>query len=335
MRTMGDVARAAGVSVSTVSHVVNGTRPVSAAAREAVLAAIAEVGYRHNTVARALATSSTQTVGLAISALRNPYFGDLVHAIESHLATDGYTLVLADNHDDAAHEVRLVGQLLDRRVDGLILAPAAGAEGASLPLVQRSGTPVVLIDRYADVECDQIAPDNVGPARALTEHLADRGHRRVAVVSGLEGLHSTGERLAGWREAVRARHLDDDPSLVVPGSSSQTGAHDGVRALFSRADRPSAVVVLNNAMTIGTMRALRELRLTVPDDVALVCYDDFEWADLFSPRLTAMAQDVERMGAQAVELLRTRMATRSLADLPARRLRVAPSFRHRDSCGCR
>lgn len=331
---MGDVARAAGVSVSTVSHVVNGTRPVSDAARAAVLAAIDEVGYRHNTVARALAMSSTRTIGLAISALRNPYFGDLVHAIETHLATDGYTLVLGDNHDDAEHELRVVGQLLDRRVDGLILAPAAGAEHGSLPLVLRSTTPLVLIDRYADVECDQIAPENVEPARRLTEHLADLGHRRVAVVAGLGGLHSTVERLSGWTAAVEARGLDRDPALVVHGASNQVGAHDGVLQLFSRPDRPSAVVVLNNAMTIGTLRALRELGLVVPDDVALVCYDDFEWADLFSPRLTAMAQDVERMGAQAVELLRTRMATRSLADLPARRERVAPAFRHRTSCGC-
>ncbi len=335
MRTMGDVARAAGVSVSTVSHVVNGTRRVSEETRAAVLAAITEVGYRHNTVARALATSSTRTIGLAISALRNPYFGDLVHAIETHLATDGYTLVLGDNHDDQAHETRLVGQLLDRRVDGLILAPAAGAEHGSLPLVLRSRTPLVLIDRYADVECDQIAPDNVGPARALTEHLADLGHRRIAAVAGLTGLHSTVERLAGYTEAVRARGLDADPGLVVSGGSTQGPAHDAVLALFAGRDRPSAVVVLNNAMTIGALRALRELGLEVPRDVALVCYDDFEWADLFAPRLTAMAQDVERMGAEAVRLLRTRMATPSLSDLPPRRERVAPAFRHRDSCGCR
>ncbi|QTE28279.1 LacI family DNA-binding transcriptional regulator [Pengzhenrongella sicca] len=334
MTTMGDVARAAGVSVSTVSHVVNETRPVRAATRSAVLAAIDAVGYRRNSLARALATSRTRTVGLAISALSNPYFGGLVHAIEARLSAAGYSLVLADTHDDVHREAAVLGQMLERRLDGILLAPAAGAADGSLPVVLATGTPLVLIDRFAAVPCDQIAPANREPSRLLTAHLAELGHRRVAVVAGLEGLHSSVERLDGYRAAVAAAGLDDDPSLTVAGGSSQEQAHAGVRALFAGPGRPSAVVVLNNAMTIGTLRALRELGLAVPGDVALVCYDDFEWADLFSPGLTAMAQDIPRLGAGAVELLLARLATPSFAELAPRRLRVPPAFAHRDSCGC-
>lgn len=329
--TMLDVARTAGVSTTTVSHVMNGTRNVSDRTSELVRQAIESTGYRHNSVARSLATSTTKTVGLAIAALTNPYFGPLVHALEDLFASAGFSLVFGDTHDEPARESRVVDQLLDRRVDGLLLAPSPGAADSVLPRVARSGTPLVLIDRFADTDCDQVAPENTASVRTLVDHLATLGHTRVAAVTGLEGLHSTVERTAAMRRAITDLALDDDPRLLAHGNSTARDARSAVRDLFGRGDGPTAVVVLNNAMTIGTMRGLKDLGLRVPDDVALVCFDDFDWADLFEPRLTAVRQDVQAMGALAVELLLARISD---PDRPRQRLRVATSFQHRRSCGC-
>lgn len=331
MTTMGDVARLAGVSPSTVSHVLNGTRKVNTATRLRVEAAIEEVGYRRNGVARSLAAGRTHTVGLSISALTNPYFGSLVHAVERALSDAGYVLIVGDSHDDVVSEQRVTGSLLDRQVDGMIVAPAAGSEHLTLPEITRTATPLVLIDRGVDAGCDQVGPENFEAAKSLTEHLLDLGHRRIAVVRGLAGISSTIERFEGYCAALAGRGIAVDPALVLDGESSTDVAERVVYALMSDADRPGALVSLNNAMTIGTLKALRGLGLSIPNDVAFACYDDFEWSDLFEPRLTAAAQDVETIGTTAVELLLARM--RGNTDAP-QQIRVPTTFHHRNSCGC-
>lgn len=331
MSTMDDVARRAGVSGSTVSHVMNGTRNVSPETRAKVEAAIQEIGYSQNTVARSLAAGKTQTIGLSISALTNPYFGSLVHSIEKRVAKAGYVLVLGDSHDDAVMEMRVIRSFLERRVDGLIVAPAVGAENNAIPLIQEAGTPFVLIDRYLDVDCDQVSPENAKAAYALTQHLLELGHRQIAVVTGLPGIGSTSERYAGYTRALAESGIRLDDSLVLCGASKTEIAEDVVKQAFSRVERPSALVVMNNAMTIGALKALRDLRLRIPSDVAFVCYDDFEWANLFEPRLTAIAQDVELMGARSVELLLARV---SGAAGPSQQLRIPTTLQHRSSCGC-
>lgn len=328
---MGDVARIAGVSASTVSHVLNGTRKVDTATRRRVEAAIVETGYRRNVVARALAAGRTHTVGLSISALTNPYFGSLVHAVERALSEAGYVLIVGDSHDDLESERRVTESLLDRQVDGMIVAPAAGSERITLPQITHTGTPLVLIDRCVDVACDQVGPENFSSARSLTEHLLDLGHRRIGVLRGLAGISSTTERFAGYAAALATRGLAVEPALVIDGESNTDAAEREVRALMSRADRPTALVSLNNSMTIGTLKAVRSLGLSIPSDVAFVCYDDFEWSDLFEPKLTAAAQDVETIGATAVELLLRRIRGH---EAEPQRIRVPTTFHHRNSCGC-
>lgn len=331
MVTMAHVARLAGVSQSTVSHVLNDTRVVSDAAREAVLNAVAATGYRQNALARSLATSRTMTLGLASSSVTNTYFGELIQSVERSARASGYTLVFGDTHDDAEGERQVVQQLADRRVDGVLLAPSAHAVDGALPFLLSAGLPTVLLDRFADVQLDQVAPENEDATASLTEHLADLGHRRIAMVTGLPGLHSSIERLAGYRRVVQARGLDDDPSLVLAGDSDVATAERVVLDHFSRGRHPSAIVIGNNAMTIGVMKALRTLQLHIPEDIALVCYDDFEWADLFEPRLTAIAQDVQAMGTRAISMMIDRI---NHPDLPYRRERIPPHYQHRTSCGC-
>ena len=331
MATMGDVARLAGVSVSTVSHVLNETRKVNATTRERVESAIAETGYRRNVVARSLAAGRTHTIGLSISALTNPYFGSLMHAIEERLSAAGLVMFLGDSHDDPAAERRVVDSLLDRQVDGIIVAPSADAEQKTIPTIQANGTPFVLIDRGVEIPCDQVAPENVESAARLTEHLLDLGHRRIAVVRGLAGITSSTERVDGFLRAMADRGVEVDPRFVLDGHSRVDDAEHAVRAALSAPDRPTAIVSLNNSMTIGTVKAARALGLDIPSDVALVSYDDFEWSDLFEPRLTAAGQDVGTMGRAAVDMLLERIDG---YDAPARRVQVPTSFHHRNSCGC-
>ena len=331
MTTMGDIARIAGVSASTVSHVLNGTRKVNTATRLRVEAAIEETGYRRNVVARSLAAGCTHTVGLSISALTNPYFGSLVHAVERALSDAGYVLIVGDSHDDAESEKRVTDSLLDRQVDGMIVAPAAGSERVTLPEIIRTGTPLVLIDRSVDVASDQVGPENFSSARSLTEHLLDLGHRRIAVVRGLAGISSTIERFDGYSAALRDRGIEVDTDLIIDGDSNTDVAEREVQSSMAGADRPTALVSMNNSMTIGALKAVRNLGLSIPADVAFVCYDDFEWSDLFEPKLTAAAQDVETIGATAVELLLRRIRGQ---DGAPQRIRVPTTFHHRNSCGC-
>lgn len=333
MTTMEDVARLAGVSGSTVSHVLNGTRAVNERTRVKVQEAIQSTGYRRNGLARSLAMQRTQTLGLAISVLSNPYFGSLVNTIEKVASAAGYTIVLADTHDDPEREAQTVNTLLDRQVDGLILAPAgsSGNRNDVLDMVRASGTPVVLIDRFQDFPCDQYAPENLEPVRQLASHLLELGHRRIAAITGTQGLSTTTERTAGFRAAMEETGIDTAQVLVEEGHSTAAGGEAAMDRLLGLELRPTAIVSLNNAMTIGVMKSLRHAGLKVPQDMALVGFDDFEWADSFEPRLTTMAQDIESMATGAVRALLKRIQG---SDAPFARESIAPFMRHRNSCGC-
>ncbi|MDV9168770.1 LacI family DNA-binding transcriptional regulator [Streptomyces sp. W16] len=342
MATMVDVARSAGVSVATVSHVLNDTRPVLPSTRQAVLSAIEELGYIPNTLARSLVTSRTRSIGLAVSAISNPYFTEILQGVEAGALEHGYSLLIADPHDDPEHELKVVQLLHERRVDGMIVAPSADP-GALVAHLGRHSVPTVFLDRVveappddpspSDQACafDQVCAENIEPTAQLVTHLAGLGHRRIGLVAGLPGLSTTGERIAGYRYGLAAAGLPYDERLLAHGDSESAGGERATSTLLSLAAPPTALVTANNAMTIGALRALREHGLSVPGDLALCCFDDFAWADLFEPRLTAIAQPSKEIGAEAVRLLLDRLAA---PDRPARVLRLPCAFVHRTSCGC-
>ncbi|MEA2320674.1 MAG: LacI family transcriptional regulator [Solirubrobacteraceae bacterium] len=331
MTTMSDVARLAGVSVTTVSHVVNGTRPASESATRRVLEAIERTGYTHNTVARALARARTQSLGLAISGLSNPYFTDVIAAIEGEAGRAGHTLLLGETRDDPEHELHIVQELVQRRVDGLLLAPSAGASEHALRWLRTQSVPVVLLDRLLGAGLDEVGSENEEPTAQLVEHLAGLGHRRIAMVAGMPGVTTTEERLRGFRLGLERSGMEHDDALIVAGGSHRDRARVATRALLDRPEPPTAIVSGNNFMTIGVLRTLTERGLRVPDDIALVAFDDFEWADLFAPRLTVIAQPTIELGERAVRLLVSRLEDPTL---PPRSVRLGATFVHRDSCGC-
>ncbi len=329
MVTMDDVASRAGVSASTVSHVLNGTRKVSPATVEAVQRAIQALGYIPNTLARSLARSSTNTIGVAISALSNHYFSETVHAIETECAKHGYMMLFVDTHDDPEQELRVVTALHHRRVDGILLAPSTGSK--ALEYLRVNEVPTVLVDRMMSEQFDQVGVENTQSTQALITHLIEHGHRRIGFIAGREGLGTTDERIAGYRAALRAAGVAFDPQLLVNGGSSSEPARAATAQLLTLEVPPTAIMAGNNLMTLGAMHALRDAQVEVPGHMALVGFDDFDWADFFVPRLTLVAQPVKALGARAVHLLLQRMAVPAA---PTASLRLAPRLRVRNSCGC-
>ncbi|MFC9847718.1 LacI family DNA-binding transcriptional regulator [Streptomyces sp. NPDC060223] len=368
MTTMVDVAQRAGVSIATVSHVLNDTRPVRPATRQAVLDAMDALGYTPNGLARSLVTSRTRSVGLAVSAISNPYFTEILQGVEAGALEHGYGLLIADPHDDPVHERKVVQLLHERRVDGMIIAPSADP-GELLGYLAKHDVPTVFLDRLVDrpadarsdglsesssgvlsggssrtlsdgssgaaysasFHFDQVCAENAEPMAQLVTHLAELGHKRIGLVAGLPGLSTTTERITGYRHGLANAGLPYDERLVAHGDSQSGAAERTTGALLSLAAPPTALVTGNNAMTIGALRALRERGLSVPADMALCCFDDFSWADLFTPRLTAISQPSKEIGAQALQLLLERLASPSR---PGRTVRLPATLVHRTSCGC-
>jgi LacI family transcriptional regulator len=328
---MTEVAEAAGCSTTTVSHVLNGTRTVAAETRRRVERAMAQLGYRRRVTRPGRAPKNLSAVGLTLPGVSNPYFSELVQGVERELARAGRVLVQAETHDDPETERRAVASLLTHRVDALIMAPSIGWAERTWPLLVDRRVSFVLVDRLVQGEVDQIAVENEPGSKVLVEHLLALGHRRVAMITGLPGLSTTLERELGYRRAHARRGVRVDPALMECGESGVDGGRRAMLRLLDRTEPPTAVFTSNNAMTVGAMTALAERRVQVPQDVALVGFDDFEWSGLLQPALTTAAQPCHAIGARAVQLLLSRLAN---PNQPARTLRVPASIEHRDSCGC-
>jgi LacI family transcriptional regulator len=331
MATIVDVARRAGVSVSTVSHVVNRTRHVNADTARLVEEAIAFVRFRPNALARSLKRASTDSVGIAMSVISNPYFSDIVCAIEAECARLGLMVFLSDTQDDPAQELKVVEALHQRRVDGIILAASADPDCRAVNYLSDNRIPFVLVDRFVSPRFDQVGVQNKSAMQLLVAHLASHGHRRIGFIAGPSGFSTARERIEGYKAALKANGLAYDEALLAPGSASTESADRATRTLFELADPPTALAAGNNLTTIGAMHALRELGLRVPDDVALVGFDDFEWADYFEPRLTVIAQPCREIGREAASLLIKRLGA---PEGNARTIRLKPKLVMRTSCGC-
>lgn len=326
---MKDIAELAGVSITTVSHVVNSTRSVAPDTKARVLDAIEQTGYTGDAIARSLVTGGTRSLGVAISLAAGPYFAELLRAIEHETTRSGYTLVLADTHDEPDAEQSAVRTLRSRRVDGLILTPSPSASGTAVPELLKLGIPIVLLDRLTTSQhIDQVGPENVYATSGLVRHLAELGHRRIGMISGAAGLATTSERELGYRLGLGRSRLTWDSDLVVPGDAT---ADVGLGSLLDLDDPPTAVIAGNNAMLSGVLHECRRRGVRVGRDLAVVGYDDVEWADLLDPPVTTVAQPVEEMGRTAVRLLLERIAD---PDRPAVTKRLPTTFIHRNSCGC-
>jgi LacI family transcriptional regulator len=330
MPTLHDVAKAAGVSIATVSATINQSAYVRPELQDRVHKAIAEIGYHPDGIARSLKKRSTQTLGLIISDITNPFFTALVRGIEDAANARDYALILCNTDERLEKERAYIRLLRSRRVDGLIMAPA-GAPDDYGRLTAEVNTPLVFIDRrIPSVPADAVIVDNVAGAQQVVQYLLDLGHRRIGAITGLPHISTTHERIQGYRQALESAGLAPDSALMLGGNSRLEGGFLAARELLSRDKRPTAVFATNNLMAIGLMRAVEESNLRCPEDISVACFDDFEWASVFRPRLTTVAQPIYDMGLKAAELLFGRMQGTLKVD--PREIVIAPSLVVRESC---
>jgi LacI family transcriptional regulator len=300
--TMVDVARAAGVSLKTVSRVVNDEAGVGPETAGRVKKAIAALGYRPNDIARTLRRrQQASTAGLVIEDLRNPFYSTIARAVEEVAREHRHMVIVGNSDEDPVSERKLVGTLLERRVSGLLLVPA-GRDHSYLREEVALGLPVVFMDRPpGNLEADAILIDNVGGARAATEHLLSLGHRRIGVVGDPPTIRTIAERVAGFEEAFSKSAAPLDESLIRVGARDVLEAEAATRELLSLADPPTAIFATNNRASVGALRAIRANGARA----ALVGFDDFELADMLS--VTVVRHDPREMGRRAAELLFARL----------------------------
>lgn len=327
---MLDVARAAQVSVATVSALINGTTKVSPALTQRIEAAISAIGYERNAIARSLKLGATKTIGLLVTDIRNPFFADIVATIQYTLNRAGYAVMVCSSDEDTALQDMQVKLLLDRAVDGLIIAPA-GEDVMLKDFLASVRRPMVIIDRTCEgLDADTVTLDNRKAVLDATSYLVGLGHRRIGYIAG-PLITSTGrDRLAGYRDALADAGVPYVEELVQGGDSREAGGYRAAMQLLTQRDRPSAIFSANNLMTIGTMRAIRDVGLSCPDDISVACFDDFPWADVFRPHLTTIAQPVQAIGEYAANLLLDRLFGQT--DEAPRQLVVQGRLIVRESC---
>lgn len=299
--TRVDVAQLAGTSTAVVSYVLNGgPRPVAAATRARVQTAIDTLGYRPDRIARALAARRSEALGLVVSDITNPFVSDVSRAIEATASERGYTVLLANSAIDAGRERRLVRDLLDRQVDGLLMIPV-GLDDASVEELNHRGVPVTVLDRpVPGLRATTILVDNAGGARQITAHLVGHGHRQVACITGRPALHPAAERERGWSEAIGAAGLARSRSPVIRTHVNRRAGHAAGLRLLSRPRPPTAVFVASDEQAFGVLRAAADLGRRVPDDLAIASFDGIAQAAFSVPGLTTACQPVDEIGRRAV-----------------------------------
>ncbi len=311
MVTIRDVAKRAGVAPITVSRVVNNAPEVNPITRERVKKAIAELHYVPNAMAKGLRSNQTHTIAVVLTDVTNPFWTTLVRGVEDTAAPQNYHVILCNTDEDAEKEANYITILLQRRVDGIIIAPCT-QDKQRLEVLKRHNVPCVLVDRHVKgFKSDSVRSDGKTGARRLTEHLIELGHRSIAIVIGPAGISTAAERLDGYCEALQAHGIAVDESLIKQGSYKQDRSNQFVQELLSQPHRPTAILAANNFIGMGVLQALREAGLRVPDDIALVCFDDIPQASLIYPFLTVCAQDAYKMGVVSAEMLLKRMAAKS------------------------
>lgn len=321
-----DVAKRAGVSTATVSHVINETRFVSNEARQKVLDAIEALNYRPNALARGLVTRFSRKIGVVIAEITNPFFTIVARGIEDETLSHRYSIILCNTDENPLREEDVLQLLQTQQIDGLIVAPT-GVRCASLLALAGSDVPIVQFDRSSpDLTAPLIGVNNEEGAYQATRYLIGLGHRRIVCLIDLDVISTQRERRQGWERALREAGLPVDDDLLIradprfygvapdadgsftlieplPQGQRLPSAYEALQNLLRSPQRPTAVFVANNQMTLGTLYAFRSCGLGCPEDISLVSVDDHDWAPLFSPPLTVVRQPAYELGRAAARLL--------------------------------
>jgi len=309
--TLDDIARKAGVSIATVSRALNNKDAISSSTKETILKLAKQMGYTPNAVARGLKTHRTRTIGVVITDISDPFFAPIVRGIENAARQEGYHIILCDTNEDYQMEKEVLGTLMERRVDGLLLTPVQTSFEDILEL-KKKRVAFVLLCRHFDfellVEIDSVATDDVEGACLATTHLLEKGHRRILFINGPTYVSSAKERLAGYKRALLEAGVKFDQSFIREGGIKM---EDGYRITKEELNGPvrfTAIFAYSDFVALGVMKALREANLAIPEDIALVGYDDIDVSSFLEVPLTTVRIPKYELGMQGFKLLRSRLA---------------------------
>ncbi len=308
MATIRDVAERAGVAPITVSRVINRSGYVSPETRARVEAAVAELQYVPNTLARSLRFKKTHTLALVLTDITNPFWTTVARGVEDAASQAGFNVILCNTDENEKKQAEYLKVLLQKRVDGFLLVPTGDAAGM-IVAIQKQGIPVVILDRLVSgVDVDVVRGDSEGGAYQLVRLLIDLGHHRIAVLSGPRGISTAAQRVAGYWRALTDCGIACEPELVLWGEYTQASGYEMMQRILALRPRPTAVFAANNFIAVGALRALREAGLWAPGDLSLVSFDDIPSGLVIEPFLTVASQPAYAMGQRGTELLLMRLS---------------------------
>ena len=313
--TMRDVARLAGVSVATVSSVINASAVVSPKRTQKVRDAMAALDYHPDQVARSLKVGRTEVIGMMIPDITNSFYPEVIRGVEDAAREAGYSVMLCNTNEDPEQEQRHLSTLLSRRVDGILIA--CSAKSTAYDRLTRNRTPIVFFDRIPlGLHCSAVGTDNIDAGYQAALRLIELGHQRIAMITGDLTLSPHRDRLEGFRRAMQEHHLAIRKEYLRGGDFQIASGHRAGQELLSLDQPPTAIVSSNNKMLLGLMRALGELGVPCPGRVSVIGFDDYAWTEHFTPRLTIIAQRTYEMGRRAMEMLLGRIQGEPLLGEP-------------------
>ena len=334
MTTIRDVAQAAGVSITTVSHVINGTRYVSDEVAGQVRRAMDELGYRPNVVARSLRSGKTRTIGLLLPDSSNLFFAEVSRVIEDVSFQNGYSLIICNTDDNPIKEKSYLDTLLEKQVDGILFI-SASSTSLNIQGIAQNGPPVVVVDREFDgLQADTVLVDNQLGGYLAARHLIQLGHRRIACISGPSERNPSADRLTGFRKAMGEAGLVVDENLFLRGDFRYQSGERCMHELVGLGRPFSAIFVCNDMMAIGAVKAAHNLKINIPRDLSIIGFDDIPLAEAISPSLTTIAQPYAEMATTATQLLLKRLdeSRQRQPHSPVERVVLQPGLLVRESC---
>ena len=298
-----DVANKAGVSTATVSRVLGDFPGVRDKTRKKVLEAISELNYEINAVARSLRQKKTNSIGIIVGNVLSQFYSVIAKSVEDTANKFGYHTILCNGDENSKKELEYLRILKSNRVDGIILTPT-GKNSEYVQHLINSRTKVVLLDRLIKgVDCDAVLVDNTNGAYKAVKHLLDQGYKKIGIVDGYLDRTTGAERLKGYLQAIEEAGIAKDDNLIKIGNFKKESGKRLTRELLKQSNRPEAIFTTNIDMSMGALIAIKEMGLTIPDDIGIVCFDDSDWALILEPSITVIRQPVYQLGSIAAELL--------------------------------
>ncbi|OOF26608.1 transcriptional repressor PurR [Salinivibrio proteolyticus] len=309
MATIKDVARLAGVSTTTVSHVINKTRFVAEKTTEKVWQAVEELNYAPSAVARSLKCNTTRTLGMLVTKSTNPFFAELVHGVEDYCYKQGYTLILCNTEGNLEKQRDYLRMLSEKRVDGLIVVCSDLNEDLMLLLEKKRDLPMVVMDWGSHhIDTDRIEDNAELGGYLATKHFIDNGHTKIGCISGQMDKNTCKHRLNGYFRALKEANIPVNENWLIEADFEADQAQIAAKQLATMSDRPTAIFCFNDIMALAAISTFNEHNLKVPDDISVIGYDNIDLTEYFSPPLTTIHQPKRRLGKTAVKLLLARIA---------------------------